>query len=176
MVNDPVPLLPAASVAVHETTVVPRWNVSPLAAEHSIATFASTASRAVTAANVAGAPALLSASTFRSPGRLSIGAVVSTTLTLNPVVVLLPWESEAEHVTLVEPSGKTPAACEHVAVISPSIESEAVTGPNANGAPDASTASSVASFGTPEIPGAVVSATVTACAQMTAGFTLSDTR
>src|SRR5712691_8634309 len=104
MVNNPPLLLPAASVAVHETLVVPIENVPPLAAEQTIVTSASTASVAV-AANVAGAPAALSASSVWLPGTFSTGAVVSWTVIVNDPVLRLPASSVAVQLTGVTPSG-----------------------------------------------------------------------
>src|SRR5689334_15731020 len=96
--------LPAPSVAVQFTVVVPIAKVLPELGEHEIVGFAVTASVAV-AANVEAAPDGPVASFTMLPGTVRTGAVVSTTLTLNVVdVAELLCASFAVHVTVVDPS------------------------------------------------------------------------
>src|SRR6266850_4708616 len=141
--NAPLVALPASSVAVHVTIVVPSGNVSPLAAEQAIARFASTASVPV-AANVAGAPAALRASSVWLPGTCSTGAVVSWTVIVNDAVLRLPASSVAVQLTGVEPSGNTtPLAAEQTIATSASTASVAAAAANVAGAPVGPTASSV---------------------------------
>jgi len=62
-----------------------------------------------------------------SPGTVTVGAVVSTTVTVNPPVAVLPDASRAVHVTGVEPSGNVaPDAGVHVTVGFGSLLSTAV--------------------------------------------------
>jgi len=81
-VNEQWPVLLAASVAEQFTVVGPRGKVLPLAGEHVTASVPSTRSLAV-AVNVATAPAALVASFVMGDGQLTVGAVVSTTVTVN---------------------------------------------------------------------------------------------
>jgi hypothetical protein len=81
-VNEPVPVLPAASVAEQFTVVVPRANVDPDAFEQVTVGLVGFASLAV-AVYVTTAPALLVASAVTSAGRLSCGGVVSQLTTFH---------------------------------------------------------------------------------------------
>jgi hypothetical protein len=74
--------LPDASVAVHETVVVPSGNVLPEAGEQATCGDGSIASDAVTE-NETGAPDALTALAFWSPGLEIVGGVRSTTVTEN---------------------------------------------------------------------------------------------
>src|SRR5205823_4208958 len=96
--------LPAASVAVTVTCVSPRGKVAPLLTEYVIAGLGVTASVAVAGGYCTTAPPGPVASTVRSAGTASAGAVVSRTVTLNDPVALLPAASVAVTVTFVTPS------------------------------------------------------------------------
>jgi len=78
-VKVPEPMLPVASVAVHVTVVVPMGKVDPEGGVQTAPTGPSTASTAE-ALKVATAPAVLVAATVRSPGRVSTGPLVSSTV------------------------------------------------------------------------------------------------
>src|SRR5664279_4126980 len=97
-VNPPVAVLPVASRAVHSTGVEPSGNAAPDAGLHVTVGFGSTRSVAP-AVKVTGAPAGPVASTVTSAGGVTIGAVVSTTVTVNPPVAVLPVASRAVHST-----------------------------------------------------------------------------
>src|SRR5436309_665885 len=104
--------LPAPSVAVTVTVVVPSTNVVPGACEYAIDT-AETASVA-DATKVTRAPAALVASAVTSTGTVSDGAVVSTTTTRKLPCVALPAPSVAVTVTAVVPrTNVVPGACEY---------------------------------------------------------------
>lgn len=75
-VNEPLPVLPAASVELQFTVVAPGANVEPEAGAHANAGLPLTASLAL-AANVTTWPAALVASTTMGEGSDSAGAVVS---------------------------------------------------------------------------------------------------
>ena len=79
MVNDAVPVLPAASVALHVMVVVAIGNVEPEAGEHVAGRGPSTSSVAV-AVNVTTLPAELVASNVILAGTVRIGGVVSAVL------------------------------------------------------------------------------------------------
>src|SRR5262245_3569660 len=98
--------LPAASFAVHVTSVSPSGNKEPEAGAHVTASVPSTLSVAVGAAHETAAPLGPTASLTIVPGVFAmIGPVVSTTLTVNPDVAMLPAWSVAEQFTGVLPSG-----------------------------------------------------------------------
>jgi hypothetical protein len=78
--NEPLAELPALSVALHCTAVVPRANVLPEAGLQLGVTAPSTASRAETS-NLTVAPEGPVASTVRLDGTLIVGGVVSRTIT-----------------------------------------------------------------------------------------------
>src|SRR5262245_57137804 len=98
-----VVVLPAASVAVTVTVVVPSGNVVPGCFEYVIVT-AETASVAC-AANVTTAPDALVASFVMSAGTVRSGGVVSRTVTVKVPLLELPAASVAVTVTVVVPSG-----------------------------------------------------------------------
>ena len=103
-VNAVEPELPAASDAAQVTVFVPRAKVLPDAGEQVAATSPSTASVAEAPYDVV-APSGPAASTVRSSGTVTAGAVVSTTLTSNDFWVVLPWSSTAVQFTAVCPGG-----------------------------------------------------------------------
>ena len=106
------------------------------------------------------APDALVASTDAFPGTVTTGLVVSTTVTVNEAVRLLPRVSVAEHVTVVAPSGNVmPLGGAQLTTMLPSTMSMA-DAEKVNGAPDGLVASSVAFPGT-VTTGGVVSRTVT---------------
>src|SRR2546426_1326145 len=118
-VNDAALWLPCASVAVQVTVVAPKGKVDPLAGVQLVATTPSRRSVA-DAVKLKIAPAALVASTVAFAGTVMIGPVVSTTVTVNDAVLLLPWASLAVHVTVVAPTGNVaPAGGSHVGVIVP---------------------------------------------------------
>ena len=88
-VNVRVPVLPAASVAVQVTVVVPSGNVAPEAGAHAAATAPLTRSVAVTV-NGTTAPADEVASRTIGAGTEIDGAVVSRTVTVKAPVAVLP--------------------------------------------------------------------------------------
>src|SRR5262249_23996874 len=112
--------LPAASIAVTVTVVVPTANVAPDAFEKLNVT-GPTASVAVGAAYVTAPPAAV----FPSPVRFALtdvitGAVVSRTVTVKVFVAVFPCPSVAVTVTVFTPRAKVvPEACEYVIVTGP---------------------------------------------------------
>src|SRR5438093_789443 len=86
-VNDPVPTLARASLAVHVTVVAPIARVAPLAGVQLTETAPSTRSLAV-ALKVESAPVALVASAVMFAGSVSDGAVVSRTVTVKVFVAL----------------------------------------------------------------------------------------
>src|SRR6266550_7138745 len=106
------------------------------------------------------APVGLVASTLAFAGTVTIGAVVSVTVTLNEADRLLPCASLVSHVTVVAPNGNiAPLAGEQLTATLPSRTSVAVA-LKVYAAPVAPVASTVASAGT-VTTGPVVSVTVT---------------
>ena len=104
--------LPAASVAVTVTVVVPSAYVVPGSCEYTIAGLAVTASVAW-AAKPTTAPAALVASATMSAGTVRSGGVVSRTVTVKVAVELFRYASVAVTVTVVVPSANvSPDACE----------------------------------------------------------------
>ena len=148
----------AASVAVTVTVVDPIANDDPEATEYVIVGAAVTASVAVAAAQVAIAPAALVASTVTLPGTVSAGAVVSSTVTVNDPVAMLPWPSVAVTLTVVTPRAKVVLEAIEVVIVTGPTASVAV-GENVALAPAELVASTV-TFGA-VITGAIVSMTVT---------------
>jgi hypothetical protein len=104
-VNEPLPVLPAASRAEQLTVVVPNGKVEPEAGLHVTGGFGVTASVAV-AVNLTVAPDGPVASTVMFRGTETTGRVVSCTVMLKPAVPVLPAASRAVQVTLVVPTGK----------------------------------------------------------------------
>ena len=128
--NEPVAWLPASSVAVHETLVVPTLKMLPDAGVHRIDTLVSAMSVAVVT-NATGAPDGLMASVNGTTGSVSTGGVVSTTETFALVVPSFPAASMALQVSVWPPSDSvTPLltampATVHVGVRAPSTLSVA---------------------------------------------------
>jgi len=100
--NDPVALLPWASVAVQVTVVGPTGNVEPDGGLHVTGRGPSTRSIAF-AANVTTAPLGPVASAVTLAGTVSAGGVVSTTVTVKLALAVLPAISLAAQVTVVVP-------------------------------------------------------------------------
>jgi hypothetical protein len=124
-VNVPEAVFAAASVALHETVVVPIGKVDPDSGVQTTATCPSIASRAE-AVKVALAPAALVASTATFAGRISTGAVPSATVTVKVPEVAFPAASVAVQLTVVVPIGKVePDAGVQIAATGPSIASRA---------------------------------------------------
>jgi hypothetical protein len=122
-VNVPDVLFPAASRAVHVTVVRPILNVEPDAGEHVTGRAPSTESVA-DAWNETTAPAALVATAVAFEGSASTGAAVSRTVTENVPEAGFPCVSEAEHVTVVRPTGNVvPDPGVHVTERGPSTTS-----------------------------------------------------
>ena len=125
-VNEADPLLPCASLASQVTVVPPSGNVDPLAGVQATATLPSMVSVA-DALKVYAAPVAPVASTVAFAGTVTIGAVVSVTITVNEADPLLPCASLAAHVTGVTPNGNiVPLAGVQLTVTTPSRMSVAV--------------------------------------------------
>ena len=161
-----VALLPAASVAVHVTTVVPSGN----RAGASLAMDATpTASDASASPISTGVPSADTASAAMSAGAEIDGGVVSTTTTSCSAVAVLPASSDTVHVTIVRPSGRTAGASFATdatgvasgAAPAPAASPTAIV-PRAAAAPSGDSASTVAAAGT-RTDGGVVSTTSTRC-------------
>ncbi len=157
-VNEPDVVLPASSVAEQCTVVVPSGNIEPDVASQVTASVPATVSSA-SVMNAAVAPAGPVASLVMFAGSVSVGAVVSTTVTSNEPPVALPCASSAEQSTVVVPSGYIePLSGVHVTATVPSTTSLA-EGAKATAAPLALVASAVMSLGKLMV-GTVVSETV----------------
>jgi hypothetical protein len=124
------PVLPAASVAVHVTRVVPMGKRWPEAGRQVVTTLESTASMAP-AVKVTRAPdgevacAEMSGS-GSPPGSVMSGGVVSVTVTTNEALPVWPSESVAEQVTVVWPRPNVdPEIGAQAGVIGPSMSSDA---------------------------------------------------
>lgn len=123
--NDFDAALPAASVAVHVTVVVPRANMLPDPGTHTGTIDPLTRSVAL-AAKVAVAPDAPAASLLMFAGTVTVGALVSRTVTVNDPVAWLPALSDALQFTVVTPSGNVlPDAGAHEGVTAPLIASDA---------------------------------------------------
>jgi hypothetical protein len=134
--------LPAASDAVHVTVVTPSGNVDPDAGVQLGVIDPETASDAE-AENVTTTPPAPAAAAVMSPGIVIVGAVVSETTTWKSALPAFPAASVAEHVTLVDPSGKVePDAGVQVGVRLPSTSSVAEA-ENDTAAPEPDVASAV---------------------------------
>src|SRR5258708_5073270 len=145
MVNEPEDELPAASLAVRMTVVVPMGNVEPEAALE-VSEVTPTASVAV-AAKLAVAPAALVASAVMFATGLITGGVVSRTVTLNELAAELPALSDAARLTVVVPSGNVlPEAGLATTETAPSTSSVALAVKFTN-APEGPMASAVMSAG-----------------------------
>src|SRR6266508_111718 len=122
----PVLVLPAASVAVQVTVVVPGANVLPEAGVQ-LGTPGPSTTSLDSAEYVTLAPAAEVAYAKLSAGSCNVGAVVSTTLTVKLPLVWLPRESYAVQCTVVVASGySAPDAESQLTVTSPSTRSVAV--------------------------------------------------
>ena len=151
-----LPVLPAASVAEQVTVVVPIAKVEPDGGEQVVVRAPLTASKAE-AAKVTTAPAELVASTVMFDGTVTTGAVVSTTVTVNVLLPVLPAASVAEQVTVVLPIAKVePDTGKQVVVRAPLTASKAEA-VKVTTAPVEPVACTVMSAGT-VITGGVVSA------------------
>src|SRR5439155_4052702 len=102
----PVPVLPCPSRAEQVTVLVPSGNVPPDGVLQLTATAPSTRSVAV-AVYVTDAPFGPVASATPSVS-VSVGGVVSRTVTLKVPMAVLPRVSEAEQCTVLTPSGNVP--------------------------------------------------------------------
>jgi hypothetical protein len=124
----PVPVFPAASVAVQVTVVTPAGNVEPdgglqLTVRAEVALSGSVADTTY----VTTAPPALVATAVMLAGRLRVGAVLSSTRTVAVAVPVLPAPSVAEQVIVVVPSGNVlPEAGRQFGVNEPDTMSTAV--------------------------------------------------
>jgi hypothetical protein len=98
-------VLPAASVAVYETRERPAGKFVPEGGE-AVTVGSETASETSTGSYVTGVPADDSVDACTSAGHVRVGGVVSSTMTRNVHVAVLPEASVAVAVTVVLPSGK----------------------------------------------------------------------
>lgn len=87
-VNEPDDVLPRASVAEHVTAVVPSGNTLPLAGVHVTTSVPSTKSVAIVEKDTGAAAAV--AWTVMAAGTVSVGGVVSRTMTLNAPADAMP--------------------------------------------------------------------------------------
>src|SRR6185436_4825468 len=159
-----VPVLPWASVEEQVTVVVPIAKVLALAGEQVTASVPSTMSLAE-AVKLATVPAALVASIIILAGQVTVGGVVSSTLTVKVQVPVLPWTSVEEQVTVVIPIAKVLAlAGEQVTASVPSTMSVAVAVKLAI-APAALVASTIIFAGQVTV-GGVVSSTLTVKVQL----------
>jgi hypothetical protein len=118
-------VLPEASVAEQLTTVVVIGNVLPDPGAQVTAGAGSTRSEA-NAKYVMTAPLGPVASAGGSTGTVTVGAVLSWTVTVNEFVPMFPELSVAEHVTVLCPSGNVlPDAGAQLGVMLPSMLSDA---------------------------------------------------
>jgi len=149
-------------VALQFTVVVPTGKVSPEFAEHVGVTEPSTMSLAVAAPNVTTAPDGPVASTGPGDGTLTLGGVVSCTVTLNDTLFVSFCASVAVHVTCVVPSEKVlPEAGEQLTVTGGSLD-VAVGSVHVTTSPDEPVASTVMSDGAPLSKGVSATADGTA--------------
>ena len=152
-----VAALPAASAAVHVTTVVPIGNTGGASLSSEATPTASVAS-AVPMSTAA--PAGESASAVTLAGARSDGGVVSATVTSCPAVIVLPAASAAVHVTTVVPSPNRGGAS--LATETTPTASEAVARPWSTAVPSGPAASASTESGA-YTAGGVVSTTETTC-------------
>jgi hypothetical protein len=158
-VNEELPVLLCASVAEHVTLVVPIAKTKPETGEQVGVNAPSTISVA-DAEKVTAAPVEPVAAVVMFDGTVTVGDVVSSTVTVNEALPVLLCASVAEHVTLVMPIAKVePETSEQVGISEPSTVSiaEAV---KLTVTPAALVASLKIFAGT-AITGAIVSRTVT---------------
>ncbi len=156
--NPPLVVFMAESVAEQDTAVVPIINVLPDAGAHDTDTEPSTASLAL-AVNATAAPEAPVASAETLTGRTRTGPSVSSTITLNDEVPVLPFASVAEQDTAVVPIVNVlPDAGAHDTDTEPSTASVAVGEEYETLAPLPLDASAV-TFDGEESVGAVVSET-----------------
>ena len=104
--NVQVVSLPAMSVTVKETSVVPMANTSPLAGPAACVVVGVQLSVPMGSVNVTVAPVFIVASTVMSAGQVIAGFSLSSTVTVN-VHISLPAELVAVAVTVVVPTVKS---------------------------------------------------------------------
>src|SRR5262245_15357677 len=123
------PVFCAASVALHVTVVEPIGNVEPDAGVHVTVSLApSTVSVALSPEKVAGPPLASTGGTLTGAGAVTVGGVVSTTVTRKESVASLPASSVYVHVTVVGPIANfVPDSGVHSGVTGPSTRSVADT-------------------------------------------------
>src|SRR5579862_4126031 len=163
--KDELAVFPAASVAEHETLVVPSGKRVPDAGRHETGSLPSTRSVAV-AEKVTTEPLGPVGATDIGAGSCRFGGVVSCTTTANDEEATFPAASSAEQVTCVEPSANTvPVAGRQLTETGPSTASDAVGTVYETAAPPAPVASARSSA-CAAIVGAVVSRTCTVNAEL----------
>jgi hypothetical protein len=151
-------VLPAASVAEHSTSENPIGKVEPLGGTQATETEPSTRSVADTVKEAV-APDASAASSVKSPGSVSAGPVVSSTVIVKLPVAVFPAASTAEHSTSENPIGKVePLGGTQATETEPSTRSVADVAKE-TAAPAALVASTVISGGSVR-SGGVVSTTV----------------
>jgi hypothetical protein len=127
-------VLPAASVPVQFTTVVPRANDDPEEGVQRTLTGPSQESDPVALKTTGAAPAPAH-STDKSPGQTNCGAIVSRTVTVKAQALVLPLSSTATQFTVVSPGANSvPEGGEQLTVRSRSQRSVAVAA-NVTGVP-----------------------------------------
>jgi hypothetical protein len=104
-VNEQLPSLPAASVALHVTVVVPTGNEEPDAGSHVTAPTPGQLSVAVAVYVALAAQSPLGATRFMFAGQVTTGSCSSTTVTVNVQLPGLPTASVVLQVTVVVPIG-----------------------------------------------------------------------
>src|SRR6266581_3486310 len=126
MLKDAEPVFPWESVALQMTVIVPRPKTLPEAGVH-VGTIEPSTISVAEAEKLTVAPEGPEASTIMVAGTVTIGAVVSRTVTWKLPFTLFPRLSPAEQLTVVSPSGKVePEAGEHSTETGPSTRSRAV--------------------------------------------------
>jgi hypothetical protein len=103
-----VAVLPAASVAVHVTVVVPNWKIAGALFEIVAPTLS--VAEAFPNATLDAVARLRSVGTIIFDGAVIDGGWLSTTVTVCVAVAVLPAASVAVHITVVVPNGKTAGA------------------------------------------------------------------
>ena len=158
-----VAALPAASAAVHVTTVVPIGSTGGASLSSSTGPAASEAAGGASSPPGAAEsyPAAESASSSRARGGSIRGGVVSLTSTDCLAVAALPAASAAVHVTTVVPIGNTGGAS--LSSEATPTASVALAAPMSTAAPSGDSASAVTSGGA-RSDGGAVSRTVISCA------------
>jgi hypothetical protein len=141
--NDALPVLLCWSVALHVTLVVPSGKVLPEAGAQEAGTLPSTMSVADAEPNVTTAPeGPVASAAAGAEGGVTVGGVVSVTVTVNCMLAGSLFESVAVHVTVVLSTAKVlPEAGEQPTVVGSSGDGEVVGVEKVTTAPDEDVAS-----------------------------------